>query len=66
VIVTVEERSGARELELPLGSTVADAARAAGVLIESAVFLLGDRPVPSDEPLAPGARLRIVSAVSGG
>ncbi|HLF07012.1 MAG TPA: hypothetical protein VI893_07590 [Thermoplasmata archaeon] len=64
--IVVEEKNGIREFEMTSGSSVSDLARKIGVPVESAIFLLGDRPLPTDELLTDGWRVRVVSAVSGG
>ena len=55
-----------RELELPEGAKADDAPRALGVRPELVLVFRGDRPLPADEPLADGDRIRILRVVSGG
>jgi sulfur carrier protein ThiS len=64
--VVVEFRGQEREIVLADGTVISDAARAIGVSVESAVFLLDGAPSPSDEPLRDGARVKVISAISGG
>ncbi len=56
----------ARALRLPAGSTVGDAVRAVGRPLEGSAVLVEGRPVPLDEPVAPRARLVLISTFSGG
>lgn len=55
-----------RELELPDGAKADDAPRAIGVRPELVLVFRGDRPLPSDAPLAEGDHIRILRVVSGG
>lgn len=55
-----------RELDLADGATADDAPRAIGVRPELVLVFRGDRPLPSDAPLAEGDRIRILRVVSGG
>lgn len=55
-----------RELELPEGATADDATRALGIRPELALVFRHDRPLPADEPLVDGDRVRILRVVSGG
>ena len=55
-----------RQLELPEGARADDAPRAVGIRPELVLVFRDDEPIPSDEPLRDGDRLRIVRVVSGG
>ena len=66
MMVEVQERAGRRPIDLPEGALVADLAIAVGVNLESAIFLIGGRPAPTDTVLREGDSVRVVSAVSGG
>ncbi|MGI0055075.1 MAG: MoaD/ThiS family protein [Thermoplasmata archaeon] len=59
-------RRDPRALDLPEGSTVRDALRAAGLFAEGSAVLVDGAPVPLDRPLAPFERLEIVPTFSGG
>lgn len=55
-----------RTLELAEGARADDAPRAIGVRPELVLVFRGERPLPADEPLAEGDRIRILRVVSGG
>jgi sulfur carrier protein len=55
-----------RTLDLDPGSRVEDAMRALGLYPDAWVPVRGDTPVPVDEELKDGDRLKLVAAVSGG
>lgn len=55
-----------RELDLPDGARADDAPRALGIRPELVLVFRGERPIPGDEPLAEGDRIRILRVVSGG
>lgn len=55
-----------RELDLPAAATADDAPRALGIRPELVIVFRDDRPLPADEPLAEGDRIRILRVVSGG
>lgn len=55
-----------RELDLAVDAKADDAPRALGIRPELVLVFRGDRPLPADEPLREGDRLRILRVVSGG
>ena len=55
-----------RELELPEGARADDAPRALGIRPDLVLVFRGERPLPGDEPLGEGDRVRILRVVSGG
>ena len=55
-----------RELELPADARADDAPRALGIRPELVLVFRDQRPLPADEPLADGDRIRILRVVSGG
>ena len=55
-----------RELELPEGARADDAPRALDIRPELVLVFRDDRPLPADEPLRDGDRIRILRVVSGG
>ena len=62
-------RAGARELrvvDLPSGSPIRAALRAAGWAAEGCAVLDGETPVPLDLPVEAGRRFTVVPTFSGG
>lgn len=55
-----------RELTLPDGAQADDAPRALGIRPELVLVFRHDRPLPANEPLADGDKIRILRVVSGG
>jgi len=55
-----------RVLELEEGARAEDAIRALGLYPDAWVPVRGDTPIPVDEGLRDGDRLKLVAAVSGG
>lgn len=55
-----------RTLDLAAGARADDAPRALGIRPELVLVFRDTRPLPSDEPLADGDRIRILRVVSGG
>lgn len=55
-----------REIDLPEGALADDAPRALGIRSELVLVFRDERPLPGDEPLREGDRLRILRVVSGG
>lgn len=55
-----------RELDLPEDARADDAPRALGIRPELVLVFRGERPLPGDEPLADGDRIRVLRVVSGG
>lgn len=48
------------------GKTVADAARALGFVPDAFIFMVGEKPVPMDTPIADGVLIKAVKVASGG
>ncbi len=65
-VTLLPTRKETRTLELDPGSRVEDAMRALGLYPDAWVPVRGDTPVPVDEELKDGDRLKLVAAVSGG
>lgn len=55
-----------REVDLEEGALADDAPRALGIRPELVLVFRDDQPLPGNEPLREGDRLRIVRVVSGG
>ena len=55
-----------RVLELAEGARADDAPRALGIRPELVLVFRDARPLPADEPLVDGDRIRILRVVSGG
>lgn len=55
-----------RELVLREGALADDAPRALGIRPELVLVFRDDRPLPANEPLRDGDRVRILRVVSGG
>jgi hypothetical protein len=70
VVVELEiVRAGSRRIlrvEVPLGSPIRRALRAAGQAAEGSAVLEGDTPVPLDRPLAGPIHLVVIPTFSGG
>lgn len=66
--VQVELRTGgeARVVELPPNAVGLDLLRSLDLVPDAHVLLRGDAPMPEDEPVREGERIRIVAVVSGG
>jgi len=65
-VTLLPTRTETRTLDLEDGSRVEDAMRALGLYPDAWVPVRGDTPVPIDEELKDGDRLKLMSAVSGG
>ena len=55
-----------RELDLAANATADDAPRALGIRPELVLVFRDTRPLPANEPLRDGDRIRILRVVSGG
>lgn len=55
-----------RVLELAAGARADDAPRALGIRPELVLVFRDQRPLPADEPLLEGDKIRILRVVSGG
>jgi sulfur carrier protein ThiS len=67
--VTVQLLPGkkkAKVLELKKGARAEDAIRAIGLYPDAWIPVRGDDPIPVDEPLKEGERLKLIAVVSGG
>jgi sulfur carrier protein ThiS len=56
----------AKTLELQKGARAEDAIRALGLYPDAWIPVRGDEPIPVDEPLKEGERLKLIAVVSGG
>ncbi|MBN1678021.1 MAG: hypothetical protein JW880_05730 [Candidatus Thermoplasmatota archaeon] len=65
-ITLLPTRKGTRVLEMDAGSKAEDAIRALGLYPDAWIPVRDDTPIPIDEELRDGDRLRLVAAVSGG
>ena len=52
--------------ELPAGSTGLDLVRSLGLSPDVHIIVRGETPIPIDEVLAEGDRLRVIAVISGG
>ena len=52
--------------ELPEGASGVDLLRSLGLAPDAHILVRGDVPIPIDEPLRDGERVRVISVVSGG
>ena len=59
-------KSERRQFELPDGTVVRDAVRAAGGVPEASAAMIAGRSVPLDRPLRDGDLLEVVRTFSGG
>lgn len=67
--VTVQLLPGkkkAKALELRKGAMAQDAIRAMGLYPDAWIPVRGDEPIPVDEPLEDGEKLKLIAVVSGG
>ncbi len=55
-----------RFLDLPAGATGYDLLKELCLAPDAHLLVRGETPIPVDEPLADGERLRVISVVSGG
>ncbi len=65
-VTLLPARKETKMLDLDDGSRVEDAMRTLGLYPDAWVPVMGGTPVPVDEELKDGDRLKLVSAVSGG
>ncbi len=54
------------DVALPAGATGLDLLKRLGLAPDAHLLLRGETPIPVDEPLAEGERVRILIVVSGG
>ncbi len=66
VEVDLHPSGTARSVELPAGARGLDLARALGLPPDVHILVRGDAPIPEDEPLRDGDRIRVIGVVSGG
>ncbi len=67
--VTVQLLPGkkkAKSLELKKGARAQDAIREMGLYPDAWIPVRGDEPIPVDEPLEDGEKLKLIAVVSGG
>lgn len=67
--VTVQllpSKKKAKTLELKKGAKAQDAIRAMGLYPDAWIPVRGDEPIPVDEPLEDGEKLKLIAVVSGG
>ena len=55
-----------RSVELPPDARGLDLVRALGLAPDVHVLVRGDTPLPEDEPLRDGEKVRVIGVVSGG
>ena len=56
----------AKSVELPPDARGLDLVRTLGLAPDVHILVRGDRPLPEDEPLREGERIRVIGVVSGG
>ena len=66
VDVDLHPGGGARSVDLPAGARGLDLVRSLGLAPDVHILLRGDAPIPEDEPLRDGDRIRVIGVVSGG
>ena len=66
VEVELHPAGTARSVELPPDARGLDLVRALGLAPDVHVLVRGDRPLPEDEPLRDGEKVRVIGVVSGG
>lgn len=64
--VSLHPGGESRNVELPGGASGLDLVRALRLAPDAHVILRGETPVPEDEALRDGDRVRVVAVVSGG
>ncbi|OGS49948.1 MAG: hypothetical protein A3K65_04465 [Euryarchaeota archaeon RBG_16_68_12] len=55
-----------RAVDLPEGASGIDLVRSLSLAPDAHLLVRGDVPIPIDEPLRDGERVRVISVVSGG
>ncbi len=65
-VTILPTRKETRVLEVGAGSKAEDAIRALGLYPDAWVPVRDDTPIPIDEELKDGDRLKLIAAVSGG
>ena len=66
VEVELHPAGSTRSVELPPNAAGLDLVRALGLAPDVHVLVRGDLPIPEDEPLRDGERIRVIGVVSGG
>ena len=66
IVHLLPARKETREVDMPEGAKVEDVVRALGLVPDGWIAVRGDVPLPSDEPVANGDDLKLISVVSGG
>lgn len=66
--VTAEILAGRREqqLELPSNATGVDLLKALRLALDAHILVRGEVPIPADEALREGEKIRVIGVVSGG
>lgn len=55
-----------RPVDIPEGASGVDLLKSLGLAPDAHILVRGDVPIPLDEPLREGERVRVISVVSGG
>ncbi len=66
VTVDLHPARETRVVDLPGDATGVELLRGLGLAPDAHIVVRGDVPIPIDEPLVDGERLRVISVVSGG
>lgn len=66
VDVTLHPSGVAKSVELPPNARGMDLVRSLGLPPDVHILVRGETPVPEDEPLRDGERIRVIGVVSGG
>jgi len=66
VVADLLVRREERAVELPEGARGFDLLKALGLAPDAHLLLRGETPIPHDEPLREGERVRVLTVVSGG
>lgn len=65
-VTLLPTRKETKSLEIAAGSRVEDAIRALGLYPDAWIPVMDETPVPIDEKLKDGDKLKLIAAVSGG
>jgi sulfur carrier protein len=60
------KRRDVTEVELEQGATIQDLLKVLSLHPDAFIAILDDRPVPIDQQLSPGEKVKLVGVVSGG
>lgn len=66
IVQLLPTRKETKEVELPEGASVGDALKALRLHPDAWIAVREDEPIPLDEPLRDGDRVKLIAVVSGG